>query len=138
MPFFTGVGQPIVGAAVGAAAGAAMGAVVGDGTVATAAASGQLRIEPEQVDGAIAVFRNALNSVEHEVRRARAEINAQAPAHDEVSNDVAAAFNQASENAVAAWEGAVLQLQSIIDQLEASKQANMTADADSAGFLRQG
>jgi hypothetical protein len=133
VPFFTGVGQPIVGAAVGAATGAA--AATGDQPVASGA-SGRLRIEPEQVDGAIAVFRNALNSVKDEVRRARAEIDAQAPADDDVSNDAAAAFNQASQNAVAAWEGAVLQLQSIIDQLEASKLANQTADTDSASFLR--
>lgn len=138
MPFFTGVGQPIVGAAAaaGAVAGAAVSAAAVVDDAPAAAASGQLRIEPAQVDGAIAVFRNALNSVKDEVRRARADINAQAPALDDVSNDAAAAFNHASQNAVAAWEGAVQQLQSIIDQLEAAKRTNMTADADSASFLR--
>ncbi len=139
MPFFTGVGQPIIGAAVGAAAGAAIGTAIpaGTDTPAGSGAAGRLRIEPEQVDAAIAVFRNALASVEAEVMNARRDINALAPAYDEVSRDAANAFNQVSYgNAVAAWEGAVSQLRSIIEQLEASKQTNVAADTDSASFLR--
>jgi len=120
MPFLTGVGQSI-SAVVDAGAAAA-----------TATAGGRLRISPDQLDGAIAVFENALTSVESEVARARAELDARPPANDQVSNDAANAFNRVgyvNENsAVAAWEGAVQQLRSIVEQLQAAKQTIMQTD----------
>lgn len=125
MPFFTGIGDPVTGAPAASTSGPLANP-----------ASGQLRLQPDQLDGAIAVFTRALETIEHEVLRARGEINAQAPAQDDVSSNVAAAFNQASLNAVSAWEGAVQQLRSIIEQLQAAKQAHLAADGNSASFLR--
>ena len=120
MPFLTGVGQAI-NAAVDAGAAAA-----------TATAGGRLRISPDQLDGAIAVFQDALNALEGEVRWASQEIYAQPPANDQVSNDAANAFNRVgyvNENsAVVAWEGAVQQLRSIVEQLQAAKQTIMQTD----------
>ncbi|HEY0640826.1 MAG TPA: hypothetical protein VGD67_24610 [Pseudonocardiaceae bacterium] len=137
MPFFSGVGEP-VGAVIGAAAGAAAGAGAAAAAQAAASSSGRLRIEPDQVDGAITVFRNALANVEAEVAQARSDITAFAPAGDAVSNDVASAFNEVgTTNALAAWEGAIEQLRSIIEQLEAAKQQHLTTDAGNAGMLQQ-
>jgi len=131
----------IIGAAVGAAAGAIVGtAPVIGGAPPAPSGSGRLRIEPDQVDAAIAVFKGALASLETEVIQARSDIYALAPAYDDVSQNAAAAFNQAgyaeANSAVVAWEGAVLQLRSIIEQLEASKLTNVNADGESASFLR--
>src|SRR5215211_3871525 len=95
MPFFTGIGQPVNAVDPGA----------------TSGANGRLRIDPDQLDAAIAVFADALHALETQVQRARHELYATALAHDDVSNDIAAAFNQVgyqkNDSAVRAWEGAV-------------------------------
>jgi len=123
MPFFTAIGQPI-------------NAVAGEPTTS----AGRLRVEPDQLDGAIAVFRGALNELEGEVRWAMTEIRALAPANDAVSNDAANAFNRVgyenADSAVVAWGGAVAQLRSIVDQLELAKQTVMQTDAGNASNFK--
>jgi hypothetical protein len=123
VPFFTGIGQPI-------------NTVGGEAAAGLTGASGMLRVEPEQLDGAIAVFRGALHALEAEVWGAANDIQALAPANDAVSNDAANAFNRVSyenaDSAVAVWEGAVTQLRSIVDQLELSKRAIVLTDTGNA------
>ena len=130
MPFFTAIGQPVGAVVDGATAGAVVGAA--DGAAVAGGASGRLRISPEQVDGAIAVFKGALAAVESEVRWAVNDIQARPPANDAVSNDAANAFNRVgyenADSAVAAWEGAVQQLRSIVEQLEAARQTIVSTD----------
>ena len=124
MPFITGVGQQ-VGAIVGGAASGVAAGVTG--------ASDRMRIEPEQVDAAIAVFKDALFALESEVRLAIYAIQAMPPANDVVSTDAADAFNRVgyenADSAVAAWQGAVQQLRSIVEQLTTAKQTIMVTDA---------
>lgn len=136
MPFFTGAGQS-VGAIVGGGVAAGAAAVA---DVAGTSGTGHLRIEPDQVDGAIAVFKEALAAVEDEVRAAISSIRADPPASDQVSVDAADAFNRVGygndNSAIAAWEGAITQLRSIIQQLEASRQANVNADVAGSGSFQ--
>lgn len=119
MPFFTGIGQPI-------------SAAVDTGTAVAPGGAGHLRINPEQLDGAIAVFKDALSAVESEVRWASQELYAEPPASDQVSNDAANAFNRLgfvnADSAVVAWEGAVQQLRSIVEQLEEAKRTIVQSD----------
>ena len=126
MPFFTGIGQSI-------------NTVVDEGADASPASAGRLHIDPDQLDGAIAVFKDALDMVEKEVWVARHELNALPLANDEVSNDAANAFNRLGylneDSAVVAWEGAVQQLRSIVEQLETAKQTIIQTDVDNvSGF----
>jgi len=117
MPFFTGIGQPVNAVDPGA----------------TSGANGRLRIDPDQLDAAIAVFQDAHDSVEGEVRRAVGDIRAMALAQDQVSNDAVNAFNRMScdniDSAIAAWEGAVRELRSIVQRLRETRQAIVEADA---------
>jgi len=98
----------------------------------SASAPGVLRIEPDQVDAAINVFRDAVDKLEERVRDARNAIRANPMADDQVSQPAAAAFNRVSfdgsESAIAAWTGAVTELQSIIRQLQASKETIFQAE----------
>jgi hypothetical protein len=132
--------QAVSNVAAGAVVGATQ-AVVDGATSTGSAAAGILRIDPAQVDGAITVFRNALTAVEDQVAIASAEIRALPPANDAVSTDIANAFNRVGyenpDSAIAAWTGAIEQLRSIIEQLEASKQTDVNADTSNSGFLRQ-
>lgn len=116
MPFFTGTGQAV------------STTVDGSNTGTT----GRLRIEPDQLDAAIAVFQEALDTVEREIMWARESLDAIPLARDTVSNDAAAAFNGVGyindNSALRAWEGAVVQLRSIIDQLRASRHAITRTD----------
>jgi uncharacterized protein YukE len=137
MPFFSEAGQEVelvtdVGANVGATVATDLATVADQATTAPTA-PGRLRIEPDQVDGAITVFSNALADVESEVAWAVSDIRATPPAADAVSNDAASAFNRLgyenTDSAVAAWQGAVEQLRSIVDQLEAAKRTIQQADA---------
>ena len=132
MPFVSGNGQQINAIGTDAYLGPAISGTVSGGP-------GLLRIKPEDVDGAIAVFKGALETIRDEVRRAAMEIRARPPANDEVSQDAANAFNRiGTENAnsaIAAWSGAVAQLSSIVEQLEASKRTIMNADAINADKL---
>lgn len=125
MPFLSRIGSPI-GAAV-------------DGGALTAG-SGRLRVEPDQLDGAIAVFKDALDTVESEVGRARNDLDAMPPAKDQVSQDAVDVFNQLgyknADSAIKAWEGAVLQLRAIVERLEEAKRGIMQADADNSSNFR--
>jgi len=95
-------------------------------------AAGVLRIEPDQVDAAINVFEDALDKLKQRVVWAQAEIKANPMAQDQVSQPAAAAFNHASFDgpgaAIAAWTGAVAELESIIRQLRASKETIVQAE----------
>jgi hypothetical protein len=98
----------------------------------SAGASGVLRIEPHQVDAAIGIFEDAVDKLKRRVARANVEIKASPMAEDHVSQPAADAFNRASFDgpgaAVAAWTGAVNELESIIRQLRASKEAIFQAE----------
>jgi hypothetical protein len=132
MPFVTGIGQPIEDG--GPRSNAA--------TAPPTGAAGLLRIDADQLDGAIGVFKTALDTVEHQIDVARNEISARPPANDPVSRDIARAFNrvsyQNSNSALAAWEGARDQLRSIVEQLEAAKHTSLNADQSNAKMLRSG
>ena len=95
-------------------------------------APGVLRIEPDQVDAAIGIFEDALEKLRLKVEQARNQVLANPMAEDGVSQPAAAAFNRASFDgpgaATAAWSGAVDELESIIRQLRASKEAIVQAD----------
>jgi hypothetical protein len=123
VPFFTGVVQPINAAGSEAVAG-------------PTGASGKLRVEPEQLDGAIAVFKDALNALDSEVRWASQELYARPLANDAVSNDITDAFNRLgfmnANSAIVAWEGAVQQIRSIVEQLELAKRTVQQADTGNA------
>jgi hypothetical protein len=127
VPFFAGIGQSI-------------GTVVDNVAAAMPTAGGRLRIEPDQLDGAIAVFQEALDTLAGEVERARTELQAMPPANDDVSRDAANAFNRlgyVNENsAVMAWQGAVEQLESIVEQLKAAKEAIVRADTGNVSNFR--
>lgn len=141
MPFFSGI-TDIVGDALSSAASANAQAAAQTAGPTFAGGAGILRIEPNQVDAAIAVFQDALNKLEDRITQARAEIRAQAMAADRVSTPAAYAFNDASLSgpgaAIAAWTGATREFQSIIDQLRASKNANVTTDDTVAQPLASG
>ncbi|SHE54971.1 hypothetical protein [Streptoalloteichus hindustanus] len=101
-------------------------------------ATGVLRIEPDQVDGAIVVFRRALAELEPRIAEARRELRVLAPGSDQVSVDAALALSRRSldgaNSALRAWEGAVAQIRSIVDQLEAVRRATgATAPPPSPG-----
>lgn len=134
--------MPFVGGIIGAGVGAAVGAGFTGSSPVAPGASGQLRIEPDQLDAAIQIFQNALASVETEVMNARYTLSAEAPANDDVSVNAAHAFNRLgyenANSALAAWEGCVAQLRSVIEQLEAAKQANVNADTSNSAFLQNG
>ncbi|HEY3259173.1 MAG TPA: hypothetical protein VGJ95_02720, partial [Pseudonocardiaceae bacterium] len=102
MPFVAATGQPLN----------AVGGREVTGTIT--GATGRLRLDPDQLDGAIAVFKESLHAVEYEVRAAVEDIRARPPATDAVSTDAANAFNRVgyenANSAVAAWQGAVDQL----------------------------
>jgi PE family len=121
VPFVTGIVQPI-------------NAVGGEAAAGHTGASGKLRVEPEQLDGVIAVFEDALATVGSEVKRARTELDAMPLANDQVSTDAANAFNRVGyvneDSAVRAWKGAVQQLRSIIEQLNAAKQTIVQTDTE--------
>ena len=124
MPFFTGIGQPVNAVDPGA----------------TSGANGRLRIDPNQLDAAIAVFQDALNTVESEVMWARQSMDARRLADDQVSGDVVDAFNRIGykndNSAVVAWEGAVVQLRSVVQQLQAAKNAIVLVDDKNASGLQ--
>lgn len=102
--------------------------------------AGYLYFHPEQLDGAIALFQSALDQLEAEVLNAMAGIQAQPLARDPVSEDVVEAFNRIGcdnpDSAIAAWRGAVGQLNSVVAQLRAAKLANEQADFNNAEQLR--
>lgn len=131
MPFFSGI-TDIVGDALSGAASANAQAAASATAPGFTGGAGILRIEPDQVDAAIGIFQAALNKLEDRVTQARAQIRAQAMAADRVSTPAAEAFNDASVYgpgaAIAAWSGAVQEFQSIIEQLRASKEANVMTD----------
>jgi hypothetical protein len=107
---------------------------------ATAGPGGWLRVEPDQLDGAIAVFQDALHILEREVGEAMYAIEARPPAADAVSREAVEVFNQrgyrSADSAVAAWRGAVGELRRIVEQLTAAKRAVMAADAGNAASFR--
>lgn len=131
MPFFTGIND-VIGDAVSGAAAASAEAAMQAGAPMTTGPSGRLRIEPDQVDAAIRVFQDALDKLESKVAKAKEQIRADAMAMDRVSQPAAAAFNHASTAgpgaAIAAWTGAVQELRSIVQQLEAAKKTHITTD----------
>jgi hypothetical protein len=128
MPFVAATGQPLN----------AVGGREVTGTIT--GATGRLRLDPDQLDGAIAVFKDALDAVEKEVRWAVEDILARPPANDAVSIDAANAFNRVGyenpHSAIAAWQGAVDQLHSIVEQLEAAKRTIVQADAGNVSNFR--
>lgn len=135
MPFFSGI-TDIVGDALSSAASANAQAAAQTAGPTFAGGAGILRIEPNQVDAAIAVFQDAVDKLKHKVRQAQEEIRANPMAHDRVSGPAATAFNHASMTgpgaAIAAWTGAVEEFESIIEQLRAAKEANTMTDATAA------
>ena len=122
MPFVNRIGYAIDDAA---AATQALGP-------ASTGAAGILRIEPDQVDAAINVFQDAVDKLQRKVFRAKEEIRANPMAADEVSRPAAAAFNSASFDepraALDVWTGAVAELESIIQQLQAQKEEILQAE----------
>lgn len=141
MPFFSGI-TDIVGDALSSAASANAQAAAQTAGPTFAGGAGILRIAPEQVDAAIAVFQDALDRLEARVQQANNEIRAEAMAADRVSQPAAAAFNDASmigpNAAIAAWSGAVRELRSVVTQLEASRNANVMTDETAAQPLASG
>lgn len=131
MPFFAGINDFAADAAAAAAQAAAQAAAYISGPTPTGAA-GRLRIEPDQVDAAINIFEDAVEKLMHKVVQAREKIKANPMAADQVSQPAAAAFNHASfagpGAAIAAWTGAMTELESILRQLRASKEAVVQAD----------
>jgi outer membrane murein-binding lipoprotein Lpp len=131
VPFFSGINDIVGEALTGAAAANAHAAASTSGPT-FAGGAGVLRIEPDQVDAAIQIFQDALNKLEDKVTQARAQIRAEAMAADQVSTPAAAAFNDASDGgpgaAISAWTGAVREMQAIIEQLKAAKEANVHTD----------
>jgi hypothetical protein len=131
VPFFDGV-TDFVGDALGHAAAADAAAAAQAPKPAFTGAAGILRIEPDQVDAAIKVFRDAVYKLERRVRQAQEEVRADPMAEDLVSQPAAAAFNHASLSgpraAIAAWTGAVKELESIVRQLQVSKESMVRTD----------
>jgi len=123
VPFYTGVGQPV-------------NALIGGADPVTTSAAGRLRIEPDQLDGAIAVFRDAWRALESEIRWATETITAEGPGRDRVSKDAADAFNRVAVgnkgSAVKVWRDAGAQLRSIVEALENAKLRNTQTDAGNA------
>jgi hypothetical protein len=121
VPFAVQVGQPI-GQDVGGPGG------------------GWLRVEPDQLDGAIAVFHDALHVLEREVGLAIRGIEAKSPAADVVSREAVEVFNrrgcQDVDCAISAWRAAVGELRRIVDQLMAAKLAIAAADTDNAASFQ--
>ena len=104
-----------------------------------ATGGGILRLEPDQIDGAIGVFQAALDKLEEPVFYAEQALRPGPTADDQVSRDASAAFGRAADPAVAAWNGAVREIRSVIEQLESAKRAHLEADAaGQAQFSGQG
>ena len=104
-----------------------------------ATGGGVLRLQPDQIDSAIAVFEAALDKLEKPVRRASDALKPGPTAADQVSQDASVVFGRAADPALAAWRGAVGEIRSVIDQLEAAKRAHLEADAaGQAQFSGQG
>lgn len=141
MPFFSGI-TDVIGDALSSAASANAQAAAQTAGPTFAGGPGILRIDPDQVDAAIAVFQGALDRLEARVQQANNEIRAVAMAADRVSQPAAAAFNEASMSgpnaAIAAWSGAVRELRSIVTQLEASRHTNVMTDETVAQPLASG
>ncbi len=104
-----------------------------------ATGGGVLRLEPDQIDGAIGVFQAALAKLERRVFSAGHALRPGPTADDQVSRDASVVFGRAADPAVAAWNGAVEEIRSVIEQLEAAKRAHLEADAaGQAQFSGQG
>lgn len=93
---------------------------------------GNLRIEYGQLDAAINLFRTALDRLEAPVRQAAQSIQPPPLAADQVSSDAATVFSRSAQPATAAWVGAVNEIQGVIRQLEAVRDAVQNADDTSA------
>ena len=152
MPFvFNSLAGEVAETAAGWMAGRLADAATADGTARPAppvvppgmagppaAGGGVLRLEPDQIDGAIAVFQAALDKLEGPVREAEYALRPGPTAEDQVSKDASVAFGRAADPAVQAWTGAVNELYSVIEQLHAAKQAHLNADtAGQAQFSGQ-
>lgn len=143
MPFiFSSVPGEIAEATAGWMAGRLADAATEDGTAhpappvvppgmsgPPATGGGVLRLEPDQVDGAIAVFQAALDKLEPALWDADRALRPNPTAADQVSQDASVAFGRAADPAVQAWTGAVREIRSVIEQLEAAKRAHQEADA---------
>jgi len=99
-----------------------------------------LHVEPEQLDGSIAVFREAWLRLAGEVSVAREAITARAPGKDVVSGNAADAFNRVTvenkNSALDVWERAVTELGSIIRQLEEAKRGLVEADVSNVSSFK--
>jgi len=127
VPFYAGAGQQV-------------NAVVGGAGPVTTSLSGRLHVEPEQLDGSIAVFREAWLRLAGEVSVAREAITARAPGKDVVSGNAADAFNRVTvenkNSALDVWERAVTELGSIIRQLEEAKRGLVEADVSNVSSFK--
>ncbi|MCP2262096.1 hypothetical protein LX15_005828 [Streptoalloteichus tenebrarius] len=92
-----------------------------------------LRIEPDHVEEALAVFRRALDELEPTIAKARRGFRMIPPGADPVSVDAAAAISgrglDGPNPVLRAWEGAVAQIRSIVDQLELARARSVTVGA---------
>ncbi len=153
MPFvFTSLAGEVAEATAGWMAGHLVDGATGDGTAhpappvvppcmsgPPATGGGVLRLEPDQIDGAIGVFQAALAKLERRVFSAGHALRPGPTADDQVSRDASVVFGRAADPAVAAWNGAVEEIRSVIEQLEAAKRAHLEADAaGQAQFSGQG
>lgn len=96
-----------------------------------AAGGGVLRLQPDQIDGAIAVFQSAIDKLDRPVRDAANSLKPGPTAEDQVSKDASVAFGRAADPAIQAWTAAINELYSVIEQLQAAKQAHLNAEAAS-------
>lgn len=100
-----------------------------------AAGGGVLRLEPDQLDAAISVFEDALDSLELPVSMAKQSLTPGSTADDIVSREAAMGFGRAADPAVRAWSAAIDEIRSVIEQIQRAKQSQLDADAAGAASL---